>query len=314
MSSWYEMRALAEAGGAEITIYDEIGKWGIRAADFFKDLKALGSLTAITLRINSPGGDVFDGLAIHNMLRRHQAKVTASVDGVAASMASVVLMAADVIEMPDNAMIMIHDPSGGVWGTAEEMRDGADMMDKVKANLIAAYRVRAKVDDAELHRLMSETSWISAAEALKLGFADKIEKPVKLAARFDPSRLRGAPQSVRDMPRADGGTKVDPPKPKAEPVGDIEKAKAEARAAALAYVREVNDLCALARAPTRAAAFITAETPLADIRRLLVDAGARGAGDEIHNHLPDKGREDKARQPTIDVADVYAQFNNQKRS
>jgi ATP-dependent Clp protease, protease subunit len=323
MKRWYEMRAAAEGGGAEILIYDEIGLWGIRAADFVADLKALGDVSEIAVRINSPGGDVFDGLAIHNVLRRHKARVVVTVDGVAASIASVIAMAGDEVVMPDNAMMMIHDPSGLAWGTAQDMRDLADVLDKLKASLIAAYRARAKVDDAELERLMSEETWLSAAQAVEIGLADRVEQATKVAARFDPDRLRNAPDALRRTLRGESTTdpapaddkagkeKVPPAEQPSDKAADPEKVKAATRQEVLAYVQEVHDLCAMARQPARAAAFIKSSTPVAEIRRTLVNASADGSGADIHNHLPNN-RGGGQPQPSIDVADVYARFNQQR--
>src|SRR5690606_37417366 len=107
--SWYSIKALSK-GQAEILLYDELGMWGITAQQFARDLKALGDLTLISLRIHSPGGDVFEGTAIYNLLQNHPAKVEAHIDGLAASMASVIAMAADTIYMHDNDMMIVHKP------------------------------------------------------------------------------------------------------------------------------------------------------------------------------------------------------------
>ena len=104
--------------GAEIVIYDEIGAFGIPAKAFLDELKALGPVPELTVRINSPGGSVFDGVAIYNALKRHSAAITVWIDGIAASIASMIAMAGDEIVMPENAMLMLHDPSGLVMGTA----------------------------------------------------------------------------------------------------------------------------------------------------------------------------------------------------
>lgn len=334
--NWYEMTALAHAGGAEIAIYDEIGLWGIKAADFAADLKALGDVSEITVRINSYGGDVFDGLTIYHTLREHKAKVVVKVDGIAASMASVIAMAGDEVVMPENAMMMIHDPSLDKGGTSRDHREMADVLDKVKASLIAAYRTRAKVDDAELERLMTDATWLSAAEAVELGLADRVEQAVKMAARFDPDCLRNAPDRLRRMLRGEADPAPDadktdgeepPPAPEEKPEpeqpqpseqpsdksADADTVKAAARQEVLAYVQEVHDLCALARQPARAAAYIQANTPVADIRRTLVNASADGSGADIHNHLPNN-RGGGQPKPSIDVADVYARFNQRHPS
>ena len=153
MRSWYEFRA--QARGAEIVIYDEIGAFGIPAKAFLNELKALGPVAELTVRINSPGGSVFDGVAIYNALKRHEARVTVWIDGIAASIASMIAMAGDEVVMPENAMLMLHDPSGLVMGTAADMRGMAEALDKMKAGMVAAYRDKSGRDDAEIETLMA---------------------------------------------------------------------------------------------------------------------------------------------------------------
>ena len=133
--NWYEFKAL-ENGATEIYVYDEIGFWGITAKDFARDLKELDPKGEINLRINSPGGSVTDGIAIYNLLKNHKAKVNTFVDGLAASMASVIAMAGDTITMPENALMMIHNPWGGAMGDADELRKTADVLDKMKTALV----------------------------------------------------------------------------------------------------------------------------------------------------------------------------------
>jgi ATP-dependent protease ClpP protease subunit len=116
LKRWFDFRA--QARGAEIVIYDEIGAFGIPAKVFLDELKALGSVPELTVRINSPGGSVFDGVAIYNALKRHDAAITVWIDGIAASIASMIAMAGDEVVMPENAMLVLHDPSGLVAGTA----------------------------------------------------------------------------------------------------------------------------------------------------------------------------------------------------
>jgi ATP-dependent Clp protease, protease subunit len=124
LTRWYDFRA--QARGAEIVIYDEIGAFGTPAKAFLDELKALGPVPELTVRINSPGGSVFDGVAIYNALKRHQAMVTVWVDGIAASIASMIAMAGEEVVMPENAMLMLHDPSALVIGTSADMRLMAD--------------------------------------------------------------------------------------------------------------------------------------------------------------------------------------------
>lgn len=186
---WYSIRAAA-GGEAEILIYDAIGGLdGITAKQFAKDLKALGSPKQLTLRINSPGGDVFDAAAIYNQLKRHSARKVVTIDGLAASAASVIAMAGDEIVMPENSMMMIHDPMGVVIGGAQDMRDFAEALDKVKDTLVAAYR-RCGQDDKDIARMMAAETWLTAAEAVAAGLADRTAEPVKAAAAHDLGRFR----------------------------------------------------------------------------------------------------------------------------
>lgn len=193
--SWFEMKA--DKGSALVVIYDEIGDFGITAKDFHDELTALGPVSEIELAVNSPGGSVFDGLTIHNMLKRHKARVTGRVDGIAASIASVILMAADKVVMPRNTMMMVHDPSGVVVGTSKDMRELADAMDKIKEGIVSAYAGKTGKEREEVWDIMASETWLTAAEAVEAGFADELEDEVKIAARFDFSSFRNAPESVK---------------------------------------------------------------------------------------------------------------------
>ena len=177
-------------------IYDEIGAFGIPAKTFLDELKALGPVAELTVRINSPGGSVFDGVAIYNALKRHDAAITVWIDGIAASIASMIAMAGDEVVMPENAMLVLHDPSGLVAGTASDMRAMADALDKMAAAMVAAYRDKSGRDDAEIEALMAAETWLSAEEAVELGLADRVEQPVKMAAHFDLSRFRNPPPQL----------------------------------------------------------------------------------------------------------------------
>ncbi len=157
--SWYSVKALAKDTAAEISIYDEIGMWGVTAKDFISDLKKVEA-KELTLFINSPGGSVFDGLAIYNSLRQHPANVTVKVMGVAASAASFIAMAGDRIVMPENAFLMVHNPMGAVFGNADEMRDWADTLDKIAASLVGIYVARTGKDEKEIKELQELVNYI----------------------------------------------------------------------------------------------------------------------------------------------------------
>lgn len=315
--NWYRITAKADKP-SEIVLYDEIGAFGISAKDFLTDLQGLGDAESITLRINSPGGSVFDGIAIHNALKRHQAKVTVFIDGIAASIASVIAMAGDEVIMPENAMLMIHDPSGLVWGTATDMRAMAEALDRMKSGLVAAYRDKSGIEDAEIENLMARETWITAQEAVALGFADRMEKPVKMAASFDLSRFRNIPeclacQSVGEEKNPVTGSIADSGiEPKTDSFIDLDAVRSDERKKTMAYVTEVQDLCALAGAATQAAGFIAKVMPVQEIRAALLKARARQDEETMihHQHGPALVQ---AEQPVIDTRAIYAARNQPNR-
>jgi ATP-dependent protease ClpP protease subunit len=170
---WYRIQAAADADEAEVWIYDEIGYWGTRAADFARELSQL-DVSKIHLHINSPGGSVFDGVAIHNLLRTHRATVEVTVDGIAASIASVIAMAGDTVTMGRGTEMMIHNPSGLVLGQATDMREMADLLDKLAVDLAGFYADRAGGSVDYWLGLMAAETWYSAQEAVDAGLADAV--------------------------------------------------------------------------------------------------------------------------------------------
>ena len=192
----------------EILLYEMIGVdfWsgeGTTAKSFAEDLKAAGDgIRKIHLRVNSPGGSVFDGLAIYNTLLSHGAKVTAQVDGLAASIASVIVMAASEIDMADNGMMMIHNPSTVMGGDANDMRKMAETLDKVKTSMITAYRRHTSKSVEEVGALMDAETWMTAQETVDNGFAEDVTKPegdeADVAANFAPilAKFHKVPQQI----------------------------------------------------------------------------------------------------------------------
>lgn len=138
------------------------------------------------VRINSPGGDVFDGFAIYNLLKQHPARIKVKVDGLAASAASVVAMAGDEIEIADNALMMIHNPWTMAVGDAETMIETAALLEKVKGSIVTTYKARAKLSEDEIVALMNSETWFDAGGAIEAGLADRTageKAKVKNAAR-----------------------------------------------------------------------------------------------------------------------------------
>lgn len=179
-----------------MAIYDEIGAYGVSAKGFLAELGALPDRTPVDLRLNSPGGSVFDAVAIYNALKRHAGTVTVWIDGIAASAASYIAMAGDEIVMPENAFLMIHDPSGLAMGTAGDMRAMAEALDKIAGSLVRGYAAKSGKPDDEIAALMAAETWFDAADAVAAGFADRLAEPVRMAARFDIGRFRNAPPDL----------------------------------------------------------------------------------------------------------------------
>ncbi|MEH4240421.1 ClpP-like prohead protease/major capsid protein fusion protein [Klebsiella michiganensis] len=187
---------------AEIYIYDEIGYWGVTARQFVNDLKALGDITHINLHINSPGGDVFDGIAIFNALKHHGAAITVHIDGLAASMASVIAMVGNPVIMPENTMMMIHKPWGFAGGDANDMRDYAELLDKVESVLIPAYAAKTGKSSDEIAAMLEDETWMDGSECVELGFADQVTPSLQAMACIQSKRIEDfekMPNNIRNM-------------------------------------------------------------------------------------------------------------------
>ncbi len=198
--SWYSLKA--QNGNAELMIYDEIGGWGISAQQFARDLQGLGKIGTLTARIHSPGGDVFDGMAIYNMIKGHPAHKVCHIDGLAASMASVIAMAFDEVIMPENAMMMVHKPWGGTLGDADAMRKYAELLDKVESNLVGAYQQKTGLSDEVLHALLADETWLTGREAVEKGFANTLTEPLQMAASLNSKRLKdftNMPEALKNL-------------------------------------------------------------------------------------------------------------------
>tara|TARA_Y100001937_G_scaffold2861_1_gene3720 strand:- start:4057 stop:5043 length:987 start_codon:yes stop_codon:yes gene_type:complete len=186
MNNWYDFQNKAEV--VEISIYDEIGDYGTSAKQFIDDLKSVGSKD-ITIRMNSVGGSVFDGLAIYNVLRSHQGYVKVKIEGLSASIASIIALAGDDIEMAENGFFMIHNPFGKSMGGADDMRKTADLLDKIKQELINIYANKTQLSEETISSMMDKETWLTSQEAKEMGFIDTITEPIKVAASFDFSKF-----------------------------------------------------------------------------------------------------------------------------
>lgn len=207
---WTFQAAADEEKVGELLLYGPISDfswWGdeVTPKQFKEELDALGDIDELRVYINSPGGDVFAGQAILSVLKRHSAHKVVYVDGLAASAASVVAMGGDVIRMPRNAMMMIHNAWTITAGNANDLREVADALDRVSETMIAAYAEKTGLDRDEIRALLDAETWMTAEEAVEKGFADEIEEAKQVAAslrgdtlivngfEFDVSRYRNKP-------------------------------------------------------------------------------------------------------------------------
>lgn len=187
-NDWFRMSNLAGDGDAPavIDIYDEIGFYGVTAADFIADLRTI-TASAIELHINSPGGDVYDGIAIYSALVDHDAYVTVKVDALAASAASFIAQAGDHVVMGRNSELMVHDAWGLCVGNAADMVEMAAMLDKASDNIASIYSARAGGGVAAWRKRMSAESWYSAQEAVDVGLADEVATTEKRRGTAEPA-------------------------------------------------------------------------------------------------------------------------------
>jgi ATP-dependent protease ClpP protease subunit len=208
---WFKLTNLG-GNAADLWIYDEIGGWGVTAQNLVSELSEL-NVANITVHLNSPGGDVFDGIAITNALRDHPAKITVKVDALAASIASVIAQAADEIVMGRNSMMMIHNASGFVMGEAEDMEKMAALLRQTTENIASIYTERAGGKKDDWLAAMNIETWYTAEQAVDIGLADRVaplatERDAQAAAaKFQLTNYRHAPKMT-----------VPEPEPSPEPV------------------------------------------------------------------------------------------------
>lgn len=296
MKPWFTMKAVADGEG-EILIYDQIGEGffgdGLSAKAFDAELKKLGDLKSLNVRINSPGGSVFDGLAIYNTLKAHPARKTVSVDGIAASAASLIAMAGDSIVMPDNAFMLIHEPRAMAMGTSSDMLALAADLEKMTDSFASIYANRSGSTPEAAKALMAEDRLMTAAEAKQSGYADEVGGTVRMTAAYDLSLLpdeaqkavsdaiaaRGAIQEAAEKEAAD--------KAAADAAAEEARAKAlsdaveSASAAARNELTEIIALCNSQSIPEKALEFVVAKTPIAEVREKIAAIKASRADAQV---------------------------------
>ena len=323
--TWYALQASGEASERviEVFVYGEIGTWGITANQFVQDLRAMDDgVSPVIAAFNSIGGDLFDGLAMHNALSRLGERCTGRIDALAASAASVAVCGAHRVVIAANAMLMIHNPYTYAGGDAEDFRRVADVLDQTLEAIIAAYKAKAPdIDDAELRRMVNAETWLTANEALALGLADEVGDGIKVKACLGQGavlqRYQHAPAEL--VAQLDEPTEPDPELEPVDPplvplvvnsaklalmitqrctaagisnlveplLSSTQLESEEIVLAGLARAKAVNDLCVAARLPEFSAEYVAAGLDAAAVRARLFDKiVTSGKGFEIDNSLP----------------------------
>ncbi len=193
-SDWYRMSNKADPVQAEVWIYDEIGWFGTTAGDFATALSEV-TAPAIKLHLSSSGGDVFDGIAIYNVIRDHPAHVTVQVDSLAASIASVIAQAGDERTMMTGSQMMVHEAWGLAVGGATELREYAEILDRQTENIAGIYAERAGDGRKKPHfrAMMRDETWMTAEEAIAEGLADSVVKPARAEKEPEPAAAKARP-------------------------------------------------------------------------------------------------------------------------
>tara|TARA_R110001599_G_scaffold159091_2_gene346391 strand:- start:405 stop:1406 length:1002 start_codon:yes stop_codon:yes gene_type:complete len=187
--NWYNIQAKKSTKAVDIYIFDEIGAFGMNAQSFIEEIKEFKN-SDINLHINCVGGDVFDGMAIYNILKKRTANTTVYIEGIAASMGSVIALAADTVVMAENSLFMIHNAWGGANGEAKDMKKTAALLDKISGEIADIYVKKTKLPYDKVKDMMDEETWLNADEAFDLGFVDSISDAIKIAAKYDVSKFK----------------------------------------------------------------------------------------------------------------------------
>lgn len=198
MNSWYALSSKPALKQTEITIFDEIGMFGISAKQFISDLQAVPADHSILLKIHSPGGEVFDGNAIFTALQR-RGNVEVQIEGIAASMATVISLAGSPVKMAANGFYMIHNPWGSAVGDSSEMRKQAELLDRIRQNMVNAYAAKSGQEPALIESWMDAETWFTAEQAQAAGFVDEITDGMALAASANfraLAKYRNAPANL----------------------------------------------------------------------------------------------------------------------
>ena len=187
--NWYDIQSKASKDIVDVYIFDEIGTFGVNAQNFIDEIKGFKN-SPLNLHINCVGGDVFEGMAIYNILKKRTAETTVYIEGIAASMGSVIALAADKVVMAENSLFMIHNAWGGAMGEAKELKKTANLLEKISNEIADIYIKKTKLPYDRVKEMMDEETWLNADEAFELGFIDSISDAIKVAAKYDVSKFK----------------------------------------------------------------------------------------------------------------------------
>lgn len=319
ITPWFTVRAEADSRVVRISVRGVIGEWGVTDYDLIREIEAAGEIDEIHVEINSRGGEVDHALGIYNYLASHDALVSVRVTGIAASAGSIIAMAGDTITMPANALMMVHSPWSLAIGNADELRKAAEDLDKFSSTLVETYKARTGKSEDEIKALLEGETWLTAAEAKELGFADvvdaiktrsavamaaAIQVPEDVMAKIDAieSAQSGEPGESGDPAGDAGDAGGEDPAPAARSLVDSIRAEAksaglsdhaeaflldskitsedEARAA-MSEAQDVVALCEAVGSKDKAAGLIRDRKSLAEARAALIESRVSGDPDDI---------------------------------
>ena len=189
MNRWYDFKNETSRGIVDVYIFDEIGNFGVSAQSFIEEIKSHKG-SPMNIHVNCVGGDVFEGMAIYNVIKKRSAKTTVYIEGIAASMGSVIALAADRVIMAENSLFMIHNAWGGATGEARDMMKTAKLLEKISGEIADIYTKKTGMPYDKVKDMMDEETWLSAEEAYDLGFVDSISDAIKVAAKYDVSKFK----------------------------------------------------------------------------------------------------------------------------
>lgn len=323
--TWFKVENLAESE-KKVLIYDEIGGWGIRAIDLINEINSGDTKLPLNVYINSPGGDLVEALAIFNAIKRYEGETTAYVDGIAASAASYIAMAFDKVVMPKNTMMMIHDPISYAIGNADDMRETADLLDKFKNSIISGYANKSGKSSEEISALLSNETWISADEALEMGFADEVIDPIEVVATSREWNFKNAPESLVSNKAKEGQVAeiVDDPviqnSNEGDPIASIQETAADPVSETVTALQvndeasplEIANACTIAGVPHMIAEFLASGQTVGQVKNKIIEMqAAKNQALEISS-VKNLGSGSQSPNSVVNTTEIYAKFNQKK--